>query len=225
MIEAKKREIAASFPSKFERVECGIILSPKEFSIFEKGIFALGMDEKWNIFLLENVLYMARSWTDYCIFKINFVRQESEVLLDYFLVNRDENQYPSKSSEQDEVLLKKMLQFYLQREIYVDSKLNLPLIKKLIEEVDPTNETKKTIGSNTVAITKQIYNRLATEEQKLFIEVIGWIDLKEKISTKTDEEPLISLHLFHKITKQATTYYFDENATELLGEITLKHPG
>ena len=113
---------------------------------------------------------------------------------------------------------------FLNREdFYSDPKLELPLIKKLIEVIDPNNNCKKSIGSNNVGLTRQIYNGLTTDEQKNYIDVIGWNELKEIIANKEENEPLINLYIQHRGNKSAVTYYFDKEADKLLGEIRIKN--
>lgn len=223
MTDEDKNKIATFFPDKHETGRLDLEISTTEFKTFEKGIFAGSMDEKWNVFVLNDIIYFARSWTDVCIYKIFVKKQETKVILADFLVNRDENQYKGKDIKYDTVLLKKLLQMFLNREdFYIDPKLELPLIKKTIEKIDPNNECKKSIGSNNVGLTRQIHNSLTSDEQKEFCDVIGWTELKSKINTKNDSEPLISLYLQNRQNNSAVTYYFDKDANELLGQIIIK---
>ncbi|WPC10547.1 hypothetical protein LEQ04_07290 [Riemerella anatipestifer] len=180
------------------------------------------MEEKWNVFVVSDILYFARSWTNFCIYKVFVKRQVETVILSDFQVSRDYNQYKSRDIDYDTVLLKKLLQMLLQREdFYSDPKLELPLIKRTIERLDPKNEFKKSIGSNNVGLTRQIHNALTTEEQEQYFEIIGWTELKKMIADKSDSEPLISLYMLNRQNKSATTYYFDKEANELLGQITI----
>jgi hypothetical protein len=222
MTDIEKHKIATSFPDKYETNRLDLEISTAEFKPFEDGIFSGSMDEKWNVFVLDETIYFARSWTNFCIYKVFAKRQSQTVILSDFQVSRDDNQYKSKDLDYDTVLLKKLLQMFLQREdFYYDPKLELPLIKKTIERLDPRNECKKSIGSNNVGLTRQIHNGLTTEEQKKYFDIIGWTELKEMIADKSDSEPLISLYLQNRQTKSATTYYFDKDANELLGQITI----
>lgn len=222
MTDNEKNKIATSFPDKYETNRLDLEISITEFKTFEDGIFAGSMDEKWNVFVLKDTVYFARSWTNFCIYKVFIERHAEKVILSNFQVSRDDNQYKSKDIEYDTVLLKKLLQMFLQRDdFYSDPKLELPLIKMLVERLDPNNECEKSIGSNNVGLTRQIHNGLTTEEQKKYFEIIGWQELKEMIAGKSDNEPLISLYMQNRQNKSATTYYFDKEATELLGQITI----
>ncbi len=223
MNDKRKREIAVSFPDQFETNRLGLEISTAEFKIFENGIFAGSMDEKWNVFALGDSIYFARSWTHNCIYKIFTTKRSNSVTLSKFQVNRNENEYKSKDLDYNTVLLKKLLQMFLNREdFYYDPKLDFPLIKSTIKNLDPNNKCRKSIGSNNVGLTRQIHNGLTTEEQKEYFDVIGWEELKEVIAEKEDTEPLISLYLQNRESKIAITYYFDQNAKELLGHIRIK---
>ncbi|MCO4305002.1 hypothetical protein NGQ54_10410, partial [Riemerella anatipestifer] len=222
MTDNEKHKIATSFPDKYETNKLDLEISTNEFKIFEDGIFAGSMEEKWNVFVVSDILYFARSWTNFCIYKVFVKRQVETVILSDFQVSRDYNQYKSRDIDYDTVLLKKLLQMFLQREdFYSDPKLELPLIKRTIERLDPKNEFKKSIGSNNVGLTRQIHNALTTEEQEQYFEIIGWTELKKMIADKSDSEPLISLYMLNRQNKSATTYYFDKEANELLGQITI----
>lgn len=224
MNETKKQEIATSFPDQFETNELNLEISTSEFDTFEKGIFAGSMDEKWNVFVLDDIIYFARSWTNNCIYKVFTSRKDELVALSEFQVNRNESEYKSNDLDYDTVLLKKLLQMFLKREdFYSDPKLELPLIKSKIEELDPNNDCKKSIGSNNVGLTRQIHNGLTTDEQKNYFDVFGWDELKEMIADKDEKEPLISLYMQHREHKSAVTYYFHKEANKLLGEIRIKN--
>ena len=218
-----KLKIATSFPDKYEVNKLDLKISTEEFKIFEVGIFAGSMDEKWNVFVLDDILYFARSWTNFCIYKVFVRKLEGIVILSDFQVNRDTKQYNSNDIEYDTILLKKLLQMFLKREdVYSDPKLELPLIKKTIEEFDPKNECKKSIGTSNVGFTRHTHNGLSTE-QKEYFELSGWTELDNIIGSKNDNEPLISLYLQNRLTNSSTTYYFDKDAKELLGHITIRN--
>src|ERR1700760_548038 len=69
-----QKHIAASFSGEYEEFDPELTLTATEFELFEKGIFSNSMDDKWHIFVIEDKMYLARSWTGYCIFKIHVKR-------------------------------------------------------------------------------------------------------------------------------------------------------
>ena len=115
MTDERKIEIAESFSDKYAEAELNLKLTESEFGKFENGIYAGSMDEKWNIFLIENDMFWARSWTDNCIFKIGFERRNGEVDLKNIKVTRNPNEYNSNDLEYDIGIFKRMLDFYLNK--------------------------------------------------------------------------------------------------------------
>lgn len=220
MNHAKKQEIASSFPTRYETGDLNVNISFKEFEVFDSGVFSSTMDEKWNIFVLKGKIHFAHSWTDVCIFQLQFSRNEDSVQLTKFRVNRNQKKHKSRDLNQDTILLKKLLQLYLNREdIYIDPKLNLPIIKNTILEIDPENLCRKSIGSNNVGLTRNIYEVLTDDEQRKYIHVIGWEELKQMISTMDENEPLISLYMQNRESKLGETYYFDKEGNRFLGKV------
>ena len=115
MTNERKIRIAKSFSDKYAESELNLKLSVLEFEKFENGIYAGSMDEKWNIFLIQNDMYWARSWTDNCIFKIQFEKQNGGVVLKNIKVTRNPNEYKSSDLEYDIGIFNRMLDFYLDR--------------------------------------------------------------------------------------------------------------
>ena len=113
MNNVKKKQIAKSFSTQYAKTDLNIKLNEFEFSKFENGIFAGSMDEKWNIFLVENYMYWARSWTDNCIYKILFERKNKEIELKQLQVSRNPNDYKGDDLEFDLNMFKRMLDYYL----------------------------------------------------------------------------------------------------------------
>lgn len=219
----EKNKIASSFDDKFEEFRLNIELSKEEFALFDNGIFSNSMDEKWNIFVLDNYMYCARSWTNHCIYKVRFSKQAGFVILVKAFVTKNKYQYNSSNIQQDKILFLRLIQMYLGRnDLYVDPEFKLDLIKETLFKNDPNNEFKRSIGHNDVGLTRHIYDTMTTDEQKKYCDVTGWSELKNKISSKNAKEPLLSLYLFNKETNSAITYYFDKDAKELLGHIIIK---
>jgi hypothetical protein len=221
MTHEKKTEIINSFPPDFEEGVLDLQISVDEFKIFENGIYAQDMDSKWNIFAISDTLYFARSWTNHCIYKVFVDIQTDSVILKTFQVNRDQKQYRSFDLEYDRVLLLKLIQAYLNRQdIYVDPKLELPLIKAAVLEYDKDNVCEKSIGLQAVGLTRQIYSGLV-EHQNDHCTVYGWEEFDINTKSIHAEQELVSLYIFHKQKQASTTFYFDKDVTKRLGQITM----
>lgn len=111
----KNREIAASFANQYEEIDLNIKLTKSEFSRFENGIYAGSMDEKWNIFVIDNNMYWARSWTNNCIYRIGFERIDETIELKKLQVTRNTEAYKGTDIEFDLKMFKKMLDYYLNK--------------------------------------------------------------------------------------------------------------
>src|SRR5437762_4182517 len=192
----EQNQIAKTFSDKFQEFDLELTLTANEFELFDNGVFSNSMEEKWNIFLLDNFMYWARSWTAHCIYKIQVTRQAGSVTLEKGFVTRDKSQYNSANLEKDKILFLQLLQGYLDRDdIYIDPEFELDIIKEMISKYDPQNKCIKSIGHcNDVGLTKKIYDGLIMHS-KNFCEVVGWQELKENIATKDDKEDLLSLYL------------------------------
>jgi hypothetical protein len=170
------------------------------------------VDDKWNVFVIDDVIFFTRSWTDHCIYKVFTEPFNDQVILNNFQVNRDFSQYKNTDIEHDIILLRRLLQMYLKREdFYSDPLLELKLIKQTIEKEDQYNNYAKSVGSHTVRMTRQRYQGLLANSNG-FYEVHGWEKLEKKISSKLDDEPLISLCMQLKQSHSSKTFYFNRDA-------------
>jgi hypothetical protein len=219
---ARKIKIFDSFPTLFEEAYLGISISPAEFGIFEKGIYCTSMDEKWNVFFLNDNLIFARSWTDHCIYKVLVERPGDIVILKSFQVSRDLTQYKSNDIDYDAVSIKKLIQSFLNRDdIYSDPMLELDLIKEMIEKGDFYHNYLKSIGSSTVEFTRNTYTTLSLPPNDSYFIIGGWPHLKENILEKLNNEKLVTLYVRHKHDGFGRTFYFNHDVTEYLGEIVI----
>ena len=215
----KQKQIASSFSDKFEGFELDISLPITEFSLFDNGVFAKSMDEKWNVFVLENFMYWSRSWTNHCIFKIRLTRNADIVFLDKGFVTRDNIQFNSDNIKDDKTLFLNLLQVYLERDnIYVDPAFNYDIIKQTLSKYQPVSRYKKSIGRQSVKINKVIYQSILHFGQD-YVNKTGWADFYEKIKNMDDEIDILSLYIHDKETNEGTTYHFDNDGKALINII------
>lgn len=222
MKKEKQIQIANSFSKLNVESKLDITITDKEFQILKNGIFAKSMDEKWNIFVLKDNIYFSRSWTNYCIYKVRYEIEKQSCRLNQVFIARDSNQYRFKSLEQDLNMFKRLLQMYINREdIFIDERLQLDLIKKTIEKYDPSNQYKKSIGQQSVELNCKIYHGLLKSSSDM-IEVKGLKEFLNNSSKYDKDHNLLSLYLLKRIEpKEATTFYFNEDASEYVGQITI----
>ncbi len=116
MDNKRKIKIANSFSDKYSETELNLNLTKSEFGKFENGIYAESMDEKWNIFLVDNNMYWTRSWTNICIYKVEFEKLNGDVKLINMKVNRNPNEYNNNDLKYDVKIFKQLLDFYLNKD-------------------------------------------------------------------------------------------------------------
>jgi len=214
-----QKEIASTFSDKFEEFELDLTLTQNEFSIFDKGVFAESMDEKWNVFVLDKYMFWARSWTDACIYKIELLREDDVIKLIKGFVTRNRLEYNSNNVEQDKILFLKLLQAYLGRDdIYVDPAFHFDLIKQVLADQEPISRYKKSISRQSVGINKMIYKSVQHFGEDYIIKT-GWQAFYEKIKDMNDDEDILSLYLHEKGTRNGTTYHFDNEGKRLISVI------
>lgn len=80
-----------------------------QMNILRKGNKPKSMDDKWFFYMESNTLYAHRSWTGYCIYKINFSQDNQHKVI----VNRDPKQYKRTNINEDREILNKLLDCWL----------------------------------------------------------------------------------------------------------------
>jgi hypothetical protein len=76
-----------------------------EYERLCNGLIPDRMEDKWFIFLEDDILFLYRSWTGYCIYQLSLTRTDSTYAISRALVNRDPNQYTWVDDRYDEKLL------------------------------------------------------------------------------------------------------------------------
>ena len=85
----KFNPINVPIPLKYNRV-----LSLSEWELLKRGLKPKVMEDKWFVFVEENIVYFARSWTGYCIFSIEIkILNDETVLLHEAKMESDKSIY------------------------------------------------------------------------------------------------------------------------------------
>ncbi len=82
--------------------------SDKEMDVLRRGNIPKAMEDKWFWYMEEQTLWAHRSWTGYCIYRIDFKENDDHIVT----VNRDPKQYECSSIEQDMESLNKLLDWW-----------------------------------------------------------------------------------------------------------------
>ena len=61
--------------------------------MIRRGVIPEMMEDKWFIFLEEDVLYFHRSWTGFCIYQVRMKKEGAEYRVVEALVNRNPSEF------------------------------------------------------------------------------------------------------------------------------------
>jgi hypothetical protein len=96
-----------------------------EFERIALGLIPEGMEGKWFIYYDAPWLYLHRSWTGYCIYKVRFQETPTGFEAAELLVNREKSQHEETDDETDARLLK----------ILLDSRAGRDVRQQMIEHI------------------------------------------------------------------------------------------
>ena len=82
--------------------------SDEEMEALRRGNVPKAMEDKWFWYMEGSTLWAHRSWTGYCIYRIDFQEDDCHIVT----VNRDPEQYSSAGIEEDAASLNKLLDWW-----------------------------------------------------------------------------------------------------------------
>ena len=85
----------------------------EEYEQVRHGVIPKVMEDRWFIFLEEDVLYIHRSWTGFCIYQVSFKKDGEQYRVVEAFVNRDPNEYPATDDHYDARLLNFLIDHFL----------------------------------------------------------------------------------------------------------------
>ncbi len=92
-------------PSETDEFYLDRQFTAEQMSVLRKGNIPKEMEDKWFWYMDGNTLYAHRSWTCFCIYKVEF----SENGHHHVTVNRNDEQYKCKSIDEDRTTLNGLL--------------------------------------------------------------------------------------------------------------------
>ena len=101
---------STEMPSKHDTFVLHRPLNPKQMKALRRGNIPKQMEDKWFWFMEGDTLFAHRSWTGYCIYRIDFGPDGNHIVT----VNRDPEQYTCVSIEEDAEKLNKLLDWWTQ---------------------------------------------------------------------------------------------------------------
>jgi hypothetical protein len=88
----------------------------KDFRSITIGLVPQEMEDKWFIYYEAPWLYLHRSWTGYCIYKVRFEPDDAGVTVAEAIANRDPAQYTQTDDRRDAEILDRMIKSLIERE-------------------------------------------------------------------------------------------------------------
>ena len=101
---------STEMPSKHDTFVLHRPLNPQQMKALRRGNIPKQMEDKWFWFMEGDTLFAHRSWTGYCIYRIDFGPDGNHIVT----VNRDPEQYTCVSIEEDAEKLHKLLDWWTQ---------------------------------------------------------------------------------------------------------------
>lgn len=97
-----------SMPEQHEAFVLHRSFSDEEMAALRCGNVPQAMEDKWFWYMEGSTLWAHRSWTGYCIYRIDFQEDDDHLVT----VNRDPQQYKSAGIEEDIESLNKLLDWW-----------------------------------------------------------------------------------------------------------------
>ncbi len=104
-----------SLPAARKRLLVDKVYTPAEMARIARGFIPSGMDEKWFVYYEDGRLFLHRSWTGFCIYRVNFSHVQTGWAMTTVWANREPKQYEETDDVQDAQLLLEMIEIHLTR--------------------------------------------------------------------------------------------------------------
>ena len=95
-------------PEKHETFVLQRSFNEKQMDLLRAGHIPEAMEDKWFFYVEGETLFAHRSWTGYCIYRIDFKEDDHHIVR----VNRDPEQYGCTDIKEDIVNLNKLLDYW-----------------------------------------------------------------------------------------------------------------
>ena len=97
-------------PEKHETFVLSRVFTDEKMEVLRCGSVPQAMEDKWFRYMEGSTMWAHRSWTGYCIYRIDFKEDSNHVVT----VNRDPEQYTCTSIAEDITSLGKLLNWWVQ---------------------------------------------------------------------------------------------------------------
>src|ERR1044071_907500 len=96
---------AHPMPEKRTTLYIDRVFTDQEYELIRKGVIPQTMDDRWFIFLEDDVLYFHRSWTGFCVYQVSLNKDGAHYKVVEALASRDSSQYSATDDDFDVELL------------------------------------------------------------------------------------------------------------------------
>lgn len=87
----------------------------EEYDRLLRGSIPDSMDDRWFIFMEDDVLYFHRSWSGHCAYQLELEASDGGYVVKEAWVNRDAEQYASAGDEFDAVVVTSLIDNLLRK--------------------------------------------------------------------------------------------------------------
>jgi 8-oxo-dGTP diphosphatase len=98
-----------NMPLVYETVWLNESFNASDCKALLQGYLPKGTDDRWFMYSVDDWIYLHRSWTGHCIFRVQIEIIEQGCMLTQLHINRDSSQYRSTNSEADKSEVKSVL--------------------------------------------------------------------------------------------------------------------
>lgn len=100
-VTSKDNWIVKEMPVQNKRLDFQRAYTESDFQLIAAGLIAKEMEDKWFIYFEDPWLYLHRSWSGVCIYKVRIVQDGERSLAVEAVVNRDTDQYRLEDDDYD----------------------------------------------------------------------------------------------------------------------------
>ena len=98
-------KVCLPLPAKREKLSFYHSYSTEQYEQISLGLIPEVMEDKWFVFMENNILSFHRSWTGVCIYEVHFEKIDDKYWVKEVWVHRDSQQYMETDSDYDCELL------------------------------------------------------------------------------------------------------------------------
>jgi|APSaa5957512622_1039677.scaffolds.fasta_scaffold53425_2 O-acetyl-ADP-ribose deacetylase len=200
--------------------------SQEDFMKIDRGFIPESMEDKWFIYIEENLLRIHRSWSGICIYLVRFEDYENSIRISKAWANRNSNEYKETDDVYDAHLLLWIIDmFLLGRDVPLARAWHHPfynllkvIVKKgdvLDEEVDVLISTGNVSLNMSGGVNGAILNRGGKNVQEELREYLRKQNLnfvEPGTVVRTGPGPLTVNHILHTVAINA----FYESSIDLV---------